>query len=311
MKRFKKLDEDKIIPDKKLQKKISIISQISLIFLFLAIGLVYIFSILKFLYNWIDEPNEGPLHILDRNKITQFLINTGFYTLYGRYIFIFVIISLFIISVMLLLLINRFSTQIDTHDQKETIIIHDDIIQINPQNVAGQKDKQYHPETFVKSNGFYTINQLFNRSRKLRVFLRFLKYTAIISLFGILYVFYRGSELAPSWFFYEDYLYTDEAAIIIDLSMLIFILLFLFHCPDFLKSFSSIGHKRLFLKRFHIHESFIGILLSLGGILLLMNGAGHGAYFERMCGILILILGIFMIGRDWKDFVLGRFLNDD
>jgi hypothetical protein len=59
LKRFKKLDEDKIIPDKKLQKKISIISQISLIFLFLAIGLVYIFSILKFLYNWIDEPKRS------------------------------------------------------------------------------------------------------------------------------------------------------------------------------------------------------------------------------------------------------------
>lgn len=281
-----------------------------MIFLFFAIILVYIFSVFKFLYNWIDEPNEGPFHILDRNKITQFLINTGFYTLNGRYIFIFVIIALFIISILLLLSINKFSNQIDKHDQKETIIIHDDIIQITRDNAVGEKQKHYNPEKFVKSDGFYTIDQLFSRSHKLRSFLRFLKYASIISLIGLLYVFYRGSNLAPSWLFYEDYLYTDEAAIIIDMSMLIFILLFLFHCPDFLKSFSSIGQKHLFLKRFHIHESFIGFLLALGGILLLMNGAGHGAYFERMCGILIVILGSFMIGRDWKDFVLGRFIND-
>jgi hypothetical protein len=60
-----------------------------------------------------------------------------------------------------------------------------------------------------------------------------------------------------------------------------------------------------------MHETLLGILLVGGGMMLIINGAGGGAdHFERLCGLLPMILGVFLIGRDWKDFSRGKFITD-
>jgi len=125
-----------------------------------------------------------------------------------------------------------------------------------------------------------------------------------------MFIFIRNSVQFLDGFYYHGYLYTDEAQIIIDISMFILLLYFLLRCPDFVKSLAATGFKRINLTKYHIHESFIGILLSIGGIMLVMNGSGGGSYFERATGIIILLLGVFMLGRDWKDFTQGKFLRD-
>lgn len=290
----------------------SILSKLSLILLFSAIIAVYIFSILKFLYRWVNEANPGPLNILNHMEVSRFLEHIGFDSQMGRYVFIFIIIGVFILSLVLLVLGNSKTERIDKENDTTTMVIHDDVLQCS-KNLIEKEDKnsdELLKKVISDGNQFYTLENLFARNSPLQKFIKILNIVMIFALFGIIWVFYRGSALAPASIYITDYLYTDEAIIIIDASMIIFILNFILHAPVFIKAFASSGFKRIYLKKYHIHETFIGILLAMAGILLLINGAGAGAYFERMCGIFMLTLGMFMIGRDWKDFVMGKFLRD-
>lgn len=293
------------------QKGAAILSKVSLILLFGAIFAVYIFSAFKFLYGWIDEPNPGPAGLLDHDKIYEFLNTIGFISMMGRYIFIFVIIGVFILSLLLLVAANSKTEKLDDDDETMTIVIHDDVLQCQKDDrtkMGALKDE--FKDRIWEPDNFYTLGELFERGSKVKIFIKVLNIMMIFASLGIAWTFYRGSSIALETFYYLNYLYTDEASIIIDASMLVFIANFVLHTPVFVKAFASTGFKRIHLKKYHIHESFVGTLLTIAGVLLLMNGAGGGAYFERMCGIFMLILGMFMIGRDWKDFILGKFLKD-
>ncbi|MHA1729934.1 MAG: hypothetical protein ACTSWY_14580, partial [Promethearchaeota archaeon] len=136
-------------------------------------------------------------------------------------------------------------------------------------------------------------------------YLRIANFLCFFAIGGVIYSFVR----------YEGYLYTDEAHLIMNICLLFLYLYFLLRCPDFLKSLADTAFKRISLggKRFQfrIHETFLGILLVFGGVLLIINSyGGDTAYFEGISGLFPLTLGTFIIGRDWKDFAQGKFLRD-
>jgi hypothetical protein len=283
---------------------------LSLICLFFGILLIYTFSFLKFLYMWTDlTTTDGPSGLIPREEILQFLSFTGFDSQIVRYNFIYLIICVFVSSLLLLLIKNREIKSSDVKRSNKTVIIHDDVIQVVPEEKS-DGSLTYHPEKMVPADGFKTIEDLFKRRGGFRIIMKISNYIALFAIFGMIWVFFRNSSLAPVGIYYGGYIYTDEGLIIIDLSMAILLLYFLLRCPDFVKSLAATGFKRIYMKKIHIHETFIGILLALGGIFLVINGAGPGAFFERMTGIVVLILGVFMMGRDWKDLIEGKFLSD-
>ncbi|MBD3353568.1 MAG: hypothetical protein GF364_18940 [Candidatus Lokiarchaeota archaeon] len=283
--------------------------KLSLFFLFLAIILVYIFSAFKFLYIWAIEANPGPTNIFNRDAIYGFLEQIWFTYMIGRYIFIFIIIGIFLFALILLSLINYSDQRDDRESKTEILIIHDDIVQMKLKSKI-RDDLNTVKERTLENNRIYTLNELFNQRGLISKLFKLIKCLLPIVIFLIFWIWFRGAKVAPPSLYFEDYLYTDEASFFIDIVMFYFILVYILLTPNFVKHFSHTGFKRIYLKKWHIHESFIGLLLSIGAFLLLMNGAGAGAYFERMCGIFMLILGMFMIGRDWKDFVQGKFLRD-
>ena len=135
----------------------------------------------------------------------------------------------------------------------------------------------------------------------------------VIAILVILMSFLRSLTFMPKFLYYEDYLYTDEARLFVNFSMVFLLLYFLLRCPDFSKALASTGFKRVYFGRFRMHETFLGILFVIGGIILIINGdvaISQTWYFERMAGLLPLLLGVFLIGRDWKDFAQGKFLSD-
>ncbi|MHA1819303.1 MAG: hypothetical protein ACTSU2_07935 [Promethearchaeota archaeon] len=348
-----------------------IISRIGIIILFLAIVLIYIFSFLKFLYIWMSEGNKGPLGLFNNDDVHQFFSQIG-YSQEFRYNFIFIILGIFLISLILITAENKQVKSSDIKNKNKIIVILDDVlivdnpmsrnspkkkkdsvisnlesdlvdnkINLSSKSATSQKStisqepeaieiaeniffdqnkgaiiiKRSNPEEIkgdnrYKKNAYLNIEDLFKRKKNYMKFLKILNYLSVLSIISIIIVFLRSYDIFPPPFCVPLYLYTDEAHMFIDISMIIVIVNYFFRTPDFVKSFASIGFRRVYLKHFHLHESFIGLLLILGGLFLIMNGVGEGAYFERLTGIFTLFMGAFLIGRDWKDFTQGKFLSD-
>jgi len=286
---------------------------LSLSCLFFGIILIYVFSFLKFLYMWTEGSTfDGPSDLFPREEILEFLSLIGFDNQMVRYNFIYLIICVFVASLLLLLIKNREIKGSDMKQSNRTVIIHDDVIQVVPDK-NNDGSITFHPEKMVSEGNFKTIEELFTRKGGFRIIMKIANYLGLIAILGMVFVFIRGSSfmsvLLPD-FYYGGYLFTDEGLIIIDICMVILLFYFTLRCPDFVKSLAATGFKRIYLKKLHIHETFVGLLLALGGIFLVINGAGPGAFFERMTGIVVLILGVFMLGRDWKDLTEGKFLSD-
>lgn len=279
--------------------------------LFVAIFLVYAFSVLKFLFLAISD-DEGPSHLFDHDIIDSFLKSIGFIDINSnaynsgmlfRYIFIFWIIGLFLSSLFILLLNNWILLRKDEKSRNEIIVIHDDVFQVVPEyKENGQID--YHPEKFIGKDDFTTLEKLLKRTGTFGFFLKISNILCFVAIGLMIFTFMR----------YDGYLYTDESRLIMTSSMLFLNFYFLLRCPDLSKAFAAMAFKRVNLGgagKFRMHETLLGILLVLGGMMLIINGAGGGAdYFERLCGLLPLILGTFLIGRDWKDFSQGKFITD-
>lgn len=297
----------------KIEKGIinKILTYMGILMLFTAIFLVYLFSAFKFLY-LIKDDDAGPTKLFDQDAIDSFLISIGFIDINNnaynsgmlvRYIFIFWIIGLLLSSLFILLLNNWILLRKDEKSRNEIIIIHDDVFQVVPEyKENGQID--YHPEKFIGKDDFTTLEKLLKRTGAFGFFLKVSNILCFVAIGLMIFTFVR----------YEDYLYTDESRLMMTSSMLFLNFYFLLRCPDLSKSFAAMAFKRVKLGgggKFRMHETLLGILLVLGGMMLIINGAGGGAdYFERLCGLLPLILGTFLIGRDWKDFSQGKFITD-
>jgi len=276
--------------------------------LFLAILLVYGYSGLHLVFNWVDEGSPGPSHLLNHTRIIDFF-NRIDYDYIFRATFIMIIVGVFLLSLFCMLIHNTFVKNYDKQNSTEIVIIHDDIIHVEMEK-GSDGTPIYHPDKFIPKGGFYTMEDLYRRKGGFRIVLKIANYLALLAILSIIWVFYRGSEFAFESVFYPYYLGTDEAHIIIDFSLTFLLVYFLFRCPDFIKSLAATGFKRIYIRKSHLHETFIGLLLTFGGILLVMNGSGTWAYLDRATGLFLLLLGVFMIGRDWKDFVMGKFLRD-
>ena len=206
-------------------------------------------------------------------------------------------------SLFILLLNNWILIRKDEQSRNEIVVIHDDVFQVVPEyKENGQID--YHPENFIGKDDFTTLENLLKRKGAFGVFLKVSNILCFVAIGLMIFAFLR----------YEGYLYTDESRLIVTSSMLFLNFYFLLRCPDLSKSFAAMAFKRVSLGgegKFRMHETLLGILLVGGGMMLIINGVGGGAdYFERMCGLLPMILGVFLIGRDWKDFSRGKFITD-
>ncbi|TFG19740.1 MAG: hypothetical protein EU530_05370 [Promethearchaeota archaeon] len=280
---------------------------IGLSLLFCAIFLVYLYSGLRMVYNW-AEYNSGPGDWLDHVKIEQFFHDIEYDEIY-RMKFILIIVGVFMLSLVSMLIHNKFVKNKDAKDVNRIIIIHDDIIQVQPE-IDDEGKEVYHPEKFVPQDGFYTMTTLYKRKGAWSIILKISNYLVILAILAIIWTFYRSSALAFDAVYYATYLYTDEAYIIITSSVTFLLVYYLLRCPDFVKSLAATGFKRIYVKKIHLHETFLGILLTIGGILFVMNGEFEWGFLDRAVGLCFVLLGVFMIGRDWKDFVMGKFLRD-
>jgi len=281
---------------------------IGLSLLFVAIILVYVFAGLRIINNWVDGYSSGPGDWIDHNKIDDFLYSIGYDEVF-RTIFILIIVGVFLLSLFSMLIHNKFVKRKDTNDSTQILIIHDDIIHVTPEKNSEGKDV-YHPEKFVPADGYYTMDELYRRKGAWRIILKIMNYLVILAILSILWVFYRISDFAFEAIYYPNYLGTDEAYIIITSSLTFLLVYYLLRCPDFVKSLAATGFKRIYVRKVRLHETFIGILLTIGGILMVIHGDGYWAINERAMGLFLLLLGVFMIGRDWKDFVMGKFIRD-
>jgi hypothetical protein len=295
----------------KTSKSKSLASQMFLIIgltlLFCAILLVYLYSGLRIVNNWV-EYSSGPGNWFEQDKIEDFLLSIGYDEVF-RTIFILIIVGVFLLSLFSMLIHNKFVKRNDTNNSTQILVIHDDIIHVTPEKNA-EGDYEYHPEKFVPQSGYYTMDELFHRNGSWRIILIILNFLAILAIMSIIWVYYRVSDFAFEAVHYPGYLSTDEAYIIITSSLTFLLIYYLIRCPDFVKSLAATGFKRIYVRKVHLHETFIGILLTIGGILLVIHGEGDWAILDRVTGLFLLILGVFMIGRDWKDFVKGKFLRD-
>ncbi|MHA1109634.1 MAG: hypothetical protein ACTSRE_00920 [Promethearchaeota archaeon] len=278
-----------------------------LLLLFFAILLVYIYSGLRMVYNW-TEYDSGPGDWLDHLKIKSFFYDIEYDEIF-RMIFILIIVGVFMLSLVSMLIHNKFVKNKDVTDTNRIIIIHDDIIQVKPDKDA-EGNEIYHPEKFVPQDGFYTMKKLYQRKGAWRIILKISNYFVILAILAIIWTFYRTTEFAFDAVYDSTYLSTDEALIIISSSVTFLLVYFLLRCPDFVKSLAATGFKRIYVRKIHLHETFLGILLTIGGILFVMNGINPWDFLDRSVGLCFILLGVFMIGRDWKDFVMGKFLRD-
>jgi flagellar basal body-associated protein FliL len=276
---------------------------------FFAIILVYIYAGLRMINNWI-EFSPGPGNWLDQDRIFIFFVKIG-YDENFRTIFILIIVGVFLLSLFSMLIHNKFVKKKDAQDSTKIVVIHDDIIHVNPDKDENGNEV-YHPEAFVKKDGYYTMEELYTRKGIWKIIIIIANYLTIAAILGILWTFYRTSAIAFEAVYDPSYLSTDEAYILITSCVTYLLIYYLIRCPDFVKSLAATGFKRIYVRKAHLHETFIGILLTIGGILFVLHGAGEGAlgFLERATGLFILILGVYMIGRDWKDFVMGKFLRD-
>ncbi len=280
---------------------------LGLTFLFVAIALVYVYSGLRIVSNWTDY-SLGPGNWLNHERIEDYYNRIGYDEIF-RTIFILIIVGFFILSLVSMLIHNRFVKNKDSKDKTRIVVIHDDIIHVVPEEDAEGNDV-YYPEKFVKKDGYYTMDELYRRKGFFRILLMVANILAILAILAILFVFYRGSNWAFSALYYDNYLSTDESYILITASLTFLLVYFLLRCPDFVKSLAATGFKRIYVRKAHLHETFIGILLTIGGILMVLFADGTWSYLDKATGLFLLLLGVFMIGRDWKDFVMGKFLRD-
>ncbi|MBN2157144.1 MAG: hypothetical protein JW776_13955 [Candidatus Lokiarchaeota archaeon] len=301
---------DTQIPNKQIRSK-SFVSRVfmtvGLTLLFTAIFLVYLYAILRIGDNW-RHYIPGPGSWIDHNKLDEFYLSIKYnYTF--RVIFILIIIGVFLASFFSMLLHNSIIKRKDKENLTHIVIIHDDILHVN-----SEKDELgnlvYNPEKFVPKTGFYSLEDLYRRKGVFKIILKIANVGALLSILSILWVFFRISPFAFSSVYYANYLSTDEAYFIINASVTFLLVYFLLRCPDFIKSLAATGFKRIYIKKIHLHETFIGMLLTIGGILLVLNAEGIWNYLDKVTGLFLLLLGVFMIGRDWKDFVMGKFLRD-
>lgn len=278
-----------------------------LIFLFVAIFLVYVYSGLRMVNNWLIF-DSGPGEWLDQLKIQDFYNDIGYDEVF-RTFFILIIVGIFMLSLVSMLIHNKFVKNKDSKDTNRIVIIHDDIIQVKPDK-DDEGNEVYQPEKFVSPDGYYTMKKLYKRKGAWRIILKISNYLVILAILAIVWTFYRVSNLAFDAIYDPTYLSTDEAYIIISSSVTFLLVYYLLRCPDFVKSLAATGFKRIYVKKLHLHETFLGILLTIGGMLMVLNGEGDWGYLDRAVGLCFVLLGVFMIGRDWKDFVMGKFLRD-
>ncbi|MHA1733774.1 MAG: hypothetical protein ACTSU5_17645 [Promethearchaeota archaeon] len=272
-------------------------TKLGLSLLLVAIVLVYVFSALKFLYIWSAEATTESLVDWDAAGLTAFWTSIG-YSKQFRYNFIFCIIGIFVLA-LVLVASGGPETGGEAPDgstaRPSIMVIEDDVI-------IAREDAS--TEELAGDVEFLTLEDVFDRKGAFR---RVLKVANILALGFILVVagvFVASATTRPG------FMYSDVGHILFDVAMTFELVYFLLRCPDFVKSLAGTGFRRAYLTKIHLHESFLGLLLCIGGIMLVINGAGEGAYFERMTGIVLLILGAFLAGRDWKDFARGKFLHD-
>ncbi len=62
---------------------------------------------------------------------------------------------------------------------------------------------------------------------------------------------------------------------------------------------------RTYIAGFHVHEGFVGIYFALiGGPMLAMAAIS----VEYYIGLVFILSGVFLVGRDWRDIVKGEIL---
>lgn len=275
-----------------------------------AIALVYVFSAIRFLYIWSVDSRPSGLFDWAGSGLLEFWetvnYNRGF-----RYAFIFVIIGMFLLALALVTTSGPADDQgppvKGPVQQAEIKIIEDDVILVRTprpaKNPGGGGSGEIAAPNGSEVN-LLSLEAVFTRQGAFGVFLKVANVLAAVFVGVVALVFLL------SYVFVPNFIYTDLGHMLLDVAMVFELGYFLLRCPDFVKSLASTGFQRAYLKKIHLHESLLGLLLAIGGILLVMNGAGAGAYFERMTGIVLLLLGAFLAGRDWKDFARGKFLHD-
>jgi hypothetical protein len=278
--------------------------------LFLSIFLLYAYSILNFLHS-ITTDNAGPAQIFNKQAISNFLLNIKFndpdWGLLVRYLILLSTIALILIALFTLTFNNLLIRKHDLSTESNIIVIHDDILEATPK-IKEDGTVDYQPETLVKNEDIMPLKNIFVRKGPFGFFLKLTNIFFLVAAGGLAFIFWYDPPNFP-----DPYLYTDEARLISNIAMVFFNLYFLLRCPDFLKSFAFMAFKRVNLggSKFRMHETFLGILLALAGIMMIVNSGGTGTqYFEIMCSVPPLILGTFLIGRDWKDFAQGKFISD-
>lgn len=272
--------------------------------LFLAIFLVYIFSGLKFLYVWSVEASLSQAIDWEGLGVLQFWDRIG-YDKNFRYSFIYVIIGIFVLALILIVSggpereqkpeSSESAEEKPRREEKVIRIIEDDVILV---------DRDVPKPELMDQVKYLSVDDIFTRQGVYRNILKVANLLALGFMVIIASVFLISATINPA------FMYSDIGHILFDTGMAFELAYFLLRCPDFVKSLASTGFERAYLKKWHLHESALGLLLVLGGIFLVINGAGEGAYFERMTGIILLILGGFLAGRDWKDFARGKFFHD-
>jgi hypothetical protein len=254
---------------------------LGLFFLFTAILLVYIYAGFSMVYFWIVGPSPGPGEWFDHVKIELFF--NSFDELF-RMKCLLIIIGVFMLSLFFMLIHNKFVKKKDVEDANETVIIHDDIIQVKPE-VDEYGNKKYKSEDFISKKGFYTMEELFKRKGTFRVILKIMNYFVILAILAIVWTFYRTSSLAFDAVFEPYYLATDEAYLIITSSVIFLLIYYLLRCPDFVKSLAATGFKRVYIRKLHLHETFLGILLTIGGLLLVIFSVDGLGFLDRSVGL--------------------------
>lgn len=261
-----------------------------------AIAMVFTFSAIKFAYVWSTSP--GPKYVdWEDAGVTRFWEEID-YDKSFRYEFIFLIIATFLLG--LFLVVSGAPPVVESREDEQTlgskiVVVEDDVLLVGPGERA---------EDVAASTRVLSLEEFFRRDAT--GFGRWLKVANVaagLSVTVVASVFVLSTTIVPS------FAYSDVGHVLFDASMTFLLVYFLARCPDMVRGLAQTGFRRAYLSKVHLHESFLGVLLALGGITLVINGAGEGAYFERMTGIVLLLLGAFLAGRDWKDLARGRFLH--
>jgi len=132
--------------------------------------------------------------------------------------------------------------------------------------------------------------------------------TAIVSLINTI----RGNTFYPfinfgeaTFFFYRIPGLNALINMIVDLNVFLLIAYVVVKMAVAIQSVpSSISHVYVFNRR--VHESLIGIIWVLIAAILIL----YGDYFDEVLGMLYLVFGAFLIGRDYQDVKQLKFIRD-